>query len=117
MFSPSDQVNLGVTLGKPVIPLLMENCEWPPPGAMGPIFDEFIYIRFFARPGEASNDDRYWPVAKFEELLRQLSHTHAPNSELVQAGALNWCFTYLPQVESNVDVFANDDFYAIYEYT
>ena len=76
-----------MTLGKPMIPLLMEKLAWPPPGAMGPIFGEYLFIRFFARSGETAGDDRYWPTAKFQELLMQLRYTHAPEAELIQAGA------------------------------
>jgi hypothetical protein len=67
------QVNLSVNLGKPMIPLLLEKMPWPPSGSMGPIFSEFLFIRFFQRPGEETNDDRIWPVAKFTELLMQLN--------------------------------------------
>ena len=76
-----------MTLGKPMIPLLMEKLAWPPLGAMGPIFGEYLFIRFFARPGETAGDDRYWSIAKFQELLMQLRYTHAPETELIQAGA------------------------------
>ena len=67
------QVNLSVNLGKPMIPLLMEKMAWPPSGSMGPIFSEYLFIRFFQRPGEETKDDRIWPAAKFTELLMQLN--------------------------------------------
>jgi hypothetical protein len=67
------QVNLSVNLGKPMIPLLLEKMPWPPSGSMGPIFSEFLFIRFFQRPGEETKDDRIWPAAKFTELLMQLN--------------------------------------------
>jgi hypothetical protein len=80
------QVNLAVTLGKPIIPLQMEKMSWPPPGAMGPIFGEYIFVRFFQRPGEETKDERFWPDAKFTELLMQLRYTIAPDTSLITDG-------------------------------
>jgi hypothetical protein len=79
-------VNLAVTLGKPIIPLLVEKMSWPPPGVMGPIFGEYIFVRFFQRPGEENKDERYWPVDKFTELLMQLRYTIAPDASLITKG-------------------------------
>jgi len=84
------QVNLSVTLGKPVIPLLLEPMSWPPPGAMGPIFSEYIYVKFFGQQAPAdvrpSDDERYWPVDKFHELLMQLRYHIAPDLQLITDG-------------------------------
>ncbi|XP_046574437.1 uncharacterized protein LOC124282474 [Haliotis rubra] len=68
------EVNLSVSMGRPIIPLLMEKQTWPPAGSMGPIFSEYLFIRFFTRPGEETGDDRYWSGAKFQELLMQLNY-------------------------------------------
>jgi hypothetical protein len=86
LFCRDYQVNLAVNLGKPVIPLQMEKMSWPPPGAMGPIFGEYIFVRFFQRPGEETKDERYWPEAKFFELLMQLRYSIAPDIQLVSQG-------------------------------
>ncbi|XP_076104784.1 uncharacterized protein LOC143073258 isoform X2 [Mytilus galloprovincialis] len=67
------EVNLSVNLGKPMIPLLMEKMAWPPKGSMGPIFSEYLFVRFFQRAGEETDDNRIWPVAKFQEMLMQLN--------------------------------------------
>ncbi|XP_052101981.1 uncharacterized protein LOC127735735 [Mytilus californianus] len=67
------EVNLSVSLGKPMIPLLMEKMGWPPKGSMGPIFSEYLFVRFFQRAGEETDDNRIWPVAKFQEMLMQLN--------------------------------------------
>ena len=83
------QINLSVNLGKPVIPLLMEKTTWPPPGSMGPIFSEYLFIRFFQRGGEetAEGDQRYWPLPKFQELLMQLAQIGLkPDQQVVQPG-------------------------------
>ena len=79
-----------MTLGKPMIPLLMEKMAWPPPGTMGPIFSEYIFVRFFARPGEEAGDERYWPPPKFQELLMQLRFTIAPEPSLVTKGMVTF---------------------------
>jgi methyl-accepting chemotaxis protein len=40
-----NQVNLAVTLNKPIIPLLLEKLSWPPVGSLGPILGGmFIFI-------------------------------------------------------------------------
>jgi len=80
-------VNLAVTVGKPIIPLLMEKMSWPPAGAMGPIFSEYLYVRLFQRPGEQTNDDRFWPAGSFQELLMQLRYHIAPDQSLITDGA------------------------------
>lgn len=69
-----NQINLAVQLNKPIIPLLLDSkLKWPPSGSLGPILSEYLFIRFFQRPPkEVTNDERYWPVDKFEELVMQL---------------------------------------------
>ena len=80
------QVNQAVILGKPIIPLLMEKMSWPPPGSMGPIFGEYLFIRFFTRPGEETGDQRFWSPDRFQELLMQLRYSVIPNESLVKDG-------------------------------
>ncbi|XP_025077777.1 uncharacterized protein LOC112554278 isoform X2 [Pomacea canaliculata] len=91
------EVNLTVSLGKPIIPLLMEQTTWPPPGSMGPIFSEYLFIRFFQRSGEETTDSRYWPLSKFQELLMQLSmNAVMPDEAAVQPEYKNW---WVPKTE------------------
>ncbi|XP_005098116.2 uncharacterized protein LOC101850562 [Aplysia californica] len=91
------EVNLSVGLNKSLIPLLMEKCVWPPPGSMGPIFSEFLYIRFYQQPGEELDDQRYWPGDKFQELLMQLSTFGlTPDEGKIQPVYRNW---WMPKVE------------------
>ena len=66
------QVNLAVSLGKPIIPLLVEKLKWPPNGSLGPILSGYLFIRFYQRSNETTNDGRFWPADKFEELMMQL---------------------------------------------
>ena len=76
-----------MALGKPIIPLLVEGMNWPPPGAMGPIFGEYIFVRFFQRDGpERTGDERYWPLDKFSELLMQLRYHIAPEVDAIPEG-------------------------------
>lgn len=72
-----NQINLAIQLNKPIIPLLLDSkLKWPPSGSLGPILSEYLFIRFFQRPPkELTNDERYWPLDKFNELsmcLKQL---------------------------------------------
>ncbi|KAK6180454.1 hypothetical protein SNE40_012605 [Patella caerulea] len=68
------EVNLAVNLKKSIIPLKFDSCPWPPPGSMGPIFSEYLYIMFYQiKKEEETNDERFWPIPKFQELLMQLS--------------------------------------------
>ncbi|XP_041375590.1 uncharacterized protein LOC121388355 [Gigantopelta aegis] len=91
------EVNLAVNLGKCLIPLLMENCTWPPSGSMGPIFSEYLFIRFFTRPSEVTNDDTYWTKPKFQELLMQLNYNNVvPDENKVEPEYKDW---WLPVVE------------------
>ena len=76
-----------MTVGKPVIPLLLEQMTWPPAGAMGPIFSEYLYVKFFQpSPGQQTNDDRFWSSDKFQELLMQLRYHIAPDQSLITDG-------------------------------
>ncbi|KAL3867352.1 hypothetical protein ACJMK2_044561, partial [Sinanodonta woodiana] len=94
------EVNLSVNLGKPMIPLQMEKMEWPPKGSMGPIFSEYLFVRFFQRPGEETKDDRYWPIPKFQELLMQLNYLKVlPNESKISPEYSKW---WLPVTETIV---------------
>ncbi|XP_041360375.1 uncharacterized protein LOC121376532 [Gigantopelta aegis] len=94
------EVNLAVNLGKSMIPLLMERVSWPPPGSMGPIFSEYLYIRFYTRGDAGPTDDRYWDPEKFQELLMQLSFNNLERNEKTIAPQYkNW---WLPVEEAVV---------------
>ena len=76
-----------MNLGKPIIPLLMEKLSCPPPGAMGPIFGEYLFVRFFQRAHEVTEDnDTYWPAMKLLELLMQLRYHMVPDETLITDG-------------------------------
>ena len=63
--------------------------NWPPKGSMGPIFSEYLFVRFFQRPGEETEYDRIWPVAKFQEMLMQLNcYGIKPDEQLVDNSKL-----------------------------
>ncbi|XP_067660412.1 uncharacterized protein [Haliotis asinina] len=102
------EVNLAVTLGKPIIPLLLEKCTWPPAGSMGPIFSEYLFIRFFSRPGEEVETGAFWSKAKFRELLLQLSYNKVEVSLHVEPEYKNWwnqgpAIVHIPQNKPNKD--------------
>ena len=66
----------------------MEKMNWPPVGSMGPIFSEYLFVRFFQRKGDETGamDQRYWPILKFQELLMQLNYFVIPDQKMVTKG-------------------------------
>ena len=64
----------------------MEKMQWPPSGSMGPIFGEYLFIRFFKRPNEAKDGKEYYPHAKFQELLMQLRYYTVPDESIITPG-------------------------------
>ncbi|XP_050400000.1 uncharacterized protein LOC126817241 [Patella vulgata] len=92
------EVNLAVNLKKSIIPLKFDSCPWPPPGSMGPIFSEYLFIMFYQRKKEEeTNDERFWPVPKFQELLMQLSMNGVvPDESKVHKMYKKW---WMPLVE------------------
>ena len=88
-----------MNLGKPMKPLLMEKMAWPPQGSMGPIFREYLFVRFFARGGEETKDQRYWPVAKFQEMLMQLNiYKCLPDENAVSKEYKDWWIAEAPPI-------------------
>ncbi|CAD5120089.1 DgyrCDS8670 [Dimorphilus gyrociliatus] len=77
------EVNLSTNLGKPMIPILMEQLSWPPAGPMGPIMSEYLYIRFFKSGGMEKGDSVFWLPAKFQELLMQVRYFVVPDMKLI----------------------------------
>ncbi|ESP00619.1 hypothetical protein LOTGIDRAFT_157899 [Lottia gigantea] len=92
------EVNLSANLRKPIIPLLLESCPWPPEGSMGPLFSEYLYIQFYQNSKEEeTKDDRFWPIPKFQELLMQLNMNGVvPDEKKVHKMYKNW---WMPIVE------------------
>ena len=110
-------MNLSVNLNKPVIPLLMEQMDWPPKGSMGPIFSEYLFIRFFQRGGEETKDkdQRYWPVPKFQELLMQLNFYVVPDQKMVKKGEIELYLNY-PYLESCKLILSSSRHFGMYYY-
>ena len=70
-----------------MIPLLMEKMGWPPKGGMGPIFGEYLFVRFYRRDGEGSDDDGlFWPPTMFNQLIMQIRYSVAPLQDLIPEG-------------------------------
>ncbi|CAF0785788.1 unnamed protein product [Didymodactylos carnosus] len=91
------EVNLSVTIDKPIIPLQMEKQTWPPEGSLGPIMSEYVFIRFFNRDNKQTNSDVYWPNDKFNELLGQIRYYVAPNPDMINERYKNW---FVPKVDN-----------------
>ncbi|KAI8494361.1 hypothetical protein Bbelb_281210, partial [Branchiostoma belcheri] len=81
------EINLANLLNKPIIPLLVENTPWPPPGSMSMIFSQLLYIMFH---GASSGSGKFWPDSSFYELLGQLAYHAAPDQSLVTDEYRNW---------------------------
>jgi hypothetical protein len=90
-----------------MIPLLLEKMAWPPAGSMGPIFSEYLFIRFFQRPGEETKDDRIWPAAKFTELLMQLNCLKVMPDEKTVTKGTEYQSVYLSHVKTQFTHWAN----------
>ena len=63
----------------------MENIQWPPAGSMGPIFGEYLYIRFFQRT-DVEEGKPYWNEAKMQELLMQIRYSVVPDPQMIEEG-------------------------------
>ncbi|XP_035672741.1 uncharacterized protein LOC118413458 isoform X2 [Branchiostoma floridae] len=87
------EINLANLLNKPIIPLLVENTPWPPPGSMSMIFSQLLYIMFH---GASSSSGKFWPDSSFYELLGQLAYHAAPDQSLITDEYRNWT----PSVEN-----------------
>ncbi|XP_035672744.1 uncharacterized protein LOC118413459 isoform X2 [Branchiostoma floridae] len=90
------EINLANLLNKPIIPLLVENTPWPPPGSMSMIFSQLLYIMFH---GASSSSGKFWPDSSFYELLGQLAYYSAPDQSLVTDEYRDWT----PSVEKKED--------------
>ncbi|CAF4671529.1 unnamed protein product [Rotaria sp. Silwood1] len=88
------EVHLTISTGKPLIPLQMEKQLWPPEGALGPIMSEYLYIRFYDRK---TNDENYWPIDKFTELLGQIRYHIAPDPDMITQQYYNW---FVPRIDN-----------------
>ncbi|XP_077997700.1 uncharacterized protein LOC144450836 isoform X1 [Glandiceps talaboti] len=79
------EVNLANLLNKPIIPLLLEDVEWPPPGPMSVLFSQLLYIKFCAG-NERKEGEPFWQDSNFAELLGQINIHVAPNSDKIPNG-------------------------------
>lgn len=78
------EVNLSTNLGKPIIPLLMEQMQWPPAGPMSPVLSEYLYIKFFKPGSIKTKENVFWLPEKFQELLMQISYQVSPDNRLIK---------------------------------
>ncbi|XP_078586517.1 uncharacterized protein LOC144868302 [Branchiostoma floridae x Branchiostoma japonicum] len=90
------EINLANLLNKPIIPLLVENTPWPPPGSMSMIFSQLLYIMFHSA---SSSSGKFWPDSSFYELLGQLAYHAAPDQSLITDEYRDWT----PSVEKKED--------------
>lgn len=62
------EVSLADTLKKPIMPLLLENIDWPPTGPMSMVFSELLFINFY-RDEEVQMK---WTGQNFDALLDKI---------------------------------------------
>lgn len=66
------EMSLSDALGKPIVPLLLEDTgTWPPPGPMSLVFTGKSYIDFRHTNATSSTYD-IWSTAQFDEVIAQL---------------------------------------------
>ncbi|XP_071510056.1 uncharacterized protein [Diadema antillarum] len=67
------EVSLSDILRKPIVPLLMEQMQWPPEGSMSMPFTQLLYIDFTKEASQANFDDE-----KFDELVLKIQEKAQP---------------------------------------
>ena len=72
------EVSLADALKKPIIPLLLEQMQWPPDGPMSLVFTELLYINF----SKNETDQNSWKGDKFNELVEKLGQYIPESSAL-----------------------------------
>ena len=60
------EVTLADTLRKPIIPVLFEFIDWPPPGQLALIFAKLLYIDMSQLPSDS------FPEDKLQELFQKV---------------------------------------------
>uniref|UniRef100_A0ABM0GZL4 Uncharacterized protein LOC100370439 n=1 Tax=Saccoglossus kowalevskii TaxID=10224 RepID=A0ABM0GZL4_SACKO len=88
------EINLASLLNKPIIPLLLEEIDWPPPGPMSVLFSQLLYIKFCPEK-EYRKGEKFWSDSTFAELLGQINYHAAPDPEKISDEYKN----YVPQVD------------------
>lgn len=62
------EVSLADALKKPMVPLLLENIDWPPSGPMSMVFTQLLYINFY----HDEEVQMKWTGPKFDELMQKI---------------------------------------------
>lgn len=85
LFVSSCQVSLADALHKPIVPLLLETTSWPPPGPMGPILTQLLYIDC---TGDPSLQEK-WQGSKFDEIVAKIDQHITPLTTRVVQSQVN----------------------------
>lgn len=72
--SCSKEIILADMLGKPIIPVMLEKVDWPPPGAMAISFSQLIYIDMSGHGGGHGGKGRNISLReKFSEIIERIN--------------------------------------------
>ena len=93
--SCSKEIILADMLGKPIIPVMLEKVDWPPPGAMAISFSQLIYIDMSGHGGGHGGKGRnISPREKFSEIIERIN-------KYVKLGDKNIIPTSTPNGQTN----------------
>ncbi|CAH1256354.1 ANK3 [Branchiostoma lanceolatum] len=84
----SMEVNLASDLGKPLIPIIFQQVDWPPRGSMGPIFAGHLYIDLTCEGGGHGGGGINASIAtKQQEILSRIQLKLRPAGKLKKRAA------------------------------
>ena len=80
------QLNEASTLGKQIVPVMLDDVTWPPEGVLEWLLSDCLLIKLFA---ETESETRtVWSSGKMEALLMRIAYTVAPEGSKICQGEL-----------------------------
>ncbi|WAR23948.1 NEUR-like protein [Mya arenaria] len=75
----SRELSLADLLRKPIIPIMMEQTIWPPPGGMALIFSQLVYINMKGVGGHGGTGIHADKKDKYREIIQRISQHATPD--------------------------------------